>query len=585
MSHFYRLFAVFLILSTLLITSARADIRLNIQVIGVEDPAKTNILTKLDEMQNRLTHPLTEKTLVEFEHLAPEEIKKAMQPYGYFQAEVNSHHYFRNRRAQIVFEIKPGPIVRIRQLNFHLTGQGREDPAFQRYIKHLPLAVGQPLNIDTYEKVKQDLFDLTSERGYFLAKMISSKISLNLDTHQATISIDFDTGPRFRFGKTHFTEGPIAERHLLRYVPYNEGDYYNYAKLQKLQQDLTASNYFQQVLVNPLNNQVDENSIPIDILLTPRSSTQYVLGAGYGTDTGVRGTLGLNFRRLNSAGHHLNLVLQGSQTNSQVTANYIIPGCHPATDQFQISAGLEHISQVTGESNSGRLVGSYTMGLGQWTQVLALTYLNEKYNLIQPQRIENHAQILFPSGNWHILQADDLLRPKKGYRLSFDLAGAPDELSGDKASGFLQVRSDAKAITTFFDSTRLLVRGSAGSTVIKDLTSLPLSLQLFAGGASSIRGFDFNSIGPGRYLLVGSLEIQQKIKGDIYLGGFIDAGNVSNISAIHNLNIGVGPSLIWLSPIGSLELSVAKPVSASKDSVAFRHKRNWVVQFSMGADL
>ena len=60
----------------------------------------------------------------------------------------------------------------------------------------------------------------------------------------------------------------------------------------------------------------------------------------------------------------------------------------------------------------------------------------------------------------------------------------------------------------------------------KNIFQLPLSLQLLAGGSDSIRGYQFQSIGPGKKLVIGSVELQQEIKEDWYLNVFFDAGDV-----------------------------------------------------------
>lgn len=67
-----------------------------------------------------------------------------------------------------------------------------------------------------------------------------------------------------------------------------------------------------------------------------------------------------------------------------------------------------------------------------------------------------------------------------------------------------------------------------GHTSIANIGELPLSLQLFAGGVSSVRGYGYNSIGPGRNLVVASSEVQQRIIGAFYLAGLVDAGVVAN---------------------------------------------------------
>ena len=336
--------------------------------------------------------------------------------------------------------------------------------------------------------------------------------------------------------------------------------------------------------------------------MIPRKSRQYIVGAGYGTSTGVRGTLGVTFRRLNKFGHRFTALVQAASEagNSSIIGTYSIPGRNPAKDLFTLSAGVGSLQfetnsngqTVQNKSTSAKISASYSTGVGDWQQVIALTALDEDYQLpsiFPPNVPEVNAALIYPSISWNLVKTDNPLNPKDGYTLSASLAGTPDLLTDKRAGGFFQIKADANFLHTFRRThTRLLLRASFGQTVIASISQLPLSLQLFAGGANSIRGFDYNSIGPGRNLFIGSVELQQRIYHNWYLGAFIDAGDVSmdtnpfqNFSNfVGNLNVGVGPSLTWLSPIGALAVSLGTPVSDRK--LAFSR---WLLQISLGPQL
>ena len=116
-------------------------------------------------------------------------------------------------------------------------------------------------------------------------------------------------------------------------------------------------------------------------------------------------------------------------------------------------------------------------------------------------------------------------------------------------------------------------------------------MQFYAGGFSTVRSFLFNQIGPGRVLAVGSFEMQQRIWGNLYLAGFIDAGMVTDTQPTnsstpqtplfkHKFNVGTGPGIVYLSPIGAIELTAGKVIDAN-DAFSGRIG-NWVFQFGLG---
>src|SRR5690606_32233549 len=115
---------------------------------------------------------------------------------------------------------------------------------------------------------------------------------------------------------------------------------------------------------------------------------------------------------------------------------------------------------------------------------------------------------------------------------------------------------------------RFISRVEVGATSVDDFSLLPASLRFFAGGDVSVRGFDYNTLGPtddegnvigGRHLLAGSIEYEQRIPGNWSAAVFYDAGNALNAFG-DDLRAGAGVGLRWRSPIGQIRLDAARPV-------------------------
>jgi translocation and assembly module TamA len=576
-----------LFLISISVTSFANEYQLKFSVTGVKDEPNANVISVLKNQQGLLTYPLTIAEVHRFYDLAPKAIEKALQPYGYFKPTLISTITENNGNWLTNFAISPGPRMYVTSLDIRVSGPGQNDPEFLKLVRDFPVKLNTPLNINLYDAAKNDLFKIASTRGYFTAKISTSRVIIDLNTYQAKIIIHFSTGERFRFGETHFNPSPFALSFLQRFQTYHSGEYYDYAKLQRTQQYFVTSNYFTQTLVTPDLDAAKQKIVPIEIHLIPQKSEQFIYGLGYGTDTGVRGTVGINLRRLNQYGHHLNFLSQlSTSSNESITANYYIPGKNPARDQYILSAGVGHIEIKNHggdiKSTNGKLSAGYSTYLGEVQQTLALTYLNERYIIPNFNLPYINSNALYPSGTWQYISTDKTFQPTRGISLYGIISYAPwKEITG---LTFFQARFRVRTLFTVFHNTRILMRADVGHTSISDLTQLPLSLQLLAGGANSIRGFSFDSIGPGKNLIVGSAEIQQRIKGDWYIGAFIDAGTVTNTAPIQNpyyflksLNAGAGPALIWVSPVGTLEASIARSVNS--------HQKGWHFAFSMGQDL
>lgn len=547
---------------------------LHIHVVGITGEPQHNVTLALQNIRDHLDYPLTSFEILRFRDQAPKVIQNALAPYGFFQSQVKSTLITSRDGWTTVFLITPGIPVRISSVVITIQGQGKTDPTFQAYLSQKKIKPGDILLTQQYENIKTDLYNLATQRGYFNATMKRSNIIIDLKNNLASIMIVYDTGPRYRFGKTTFSQTPFHTHFLKRFLQYQPGEYYNAAKIEETQSGMVASQFFNQVLIKPVPKEAKNNVVPISVSLLPRKAKEYTVGAGYGTDTGIRGTLGMTLRNLNGWGHRFQAFLRGSEDNSSFVTKYLIPGKNPGRDLFGLNASISNINQVTGHGQSFQAGPDYTMTIGHWKDTFGLTYLKERYNIVTlPQ---TSTQLVFPTAIFRYVYVDKPTQPHNGVHFRTQLTGASQDILSE--TNFFQITTSFKTLYTFQKThTRFLFRTKLGHTSISNLGQLPLSLQLFAGGAESVRGYDYNALGPGRNLIVGSAEIQQRVKGDWYLTGFVDAGVVRNKQLLQNLNVGVGPGFAWVSSIGILELTVANAITAPT--------KPWVIQFTMGAVL
>ena len=109
---------------------------------------------------------------------------------------------------------------------------------------------------------------------------------------------------------------------------------------------------------------------------------------------------------------------------------------------------------------------------------------------------------------------------------------------------------------------------------------MPRHVRFYGGGGGSVRGYDYQSIGPrdaqnrpsgGGSLVETSLEVRQRVWGDIGAVGFVDAGSVGSGSApdFNNLRIGAGIGLRYYTPIGPIRLDVAVPLTKQRGDDTF----------------
>ncbi len=526
-------------------------------------------------------HPrLTEYRIRTLHRRAEDEIRRSLQPFGYYEPVIESELAPTDGLWRAAYLIRPGTPVHVSTVDLRLTGPGEEEPAFVRWREGFPLQAGDRLLHQPYEEAKRDLQRIAREKGYFEAQLTEQTIRVDLDSDSAAIRLHLATGPRYRFGEVTFSELPLSEELLQRFLPFQPGEPYDAAKVFELQQALYDATYFNRVDVIPHTEAAVEGPVPISVELEMRNRTRYAAGAGYGTDTGPRLTFGLDRRWVNRRGHRFGAELVASGLGTTVSGEYRIPLEQPSTDYLGLSAGWEDVETDTSDRRTSTIGIGVTRALGRWLRTLSVNYQREDF-LLAGER--NRSDMLIGAADWQRLEADDRLFPRRGWRFSGGVRGAAEALGSD--TDFVQVQLRGKVVHPFAGG-RLLVRGDLGATEVEAFERLPASLRFFAGGDQSVRGFALDALGPtndagqvigGRYLLVGSVEYDRYFNDRFGAALFYDAGNAFNTASDYTLEQAVGVGLRIRLPFGVVRVDAASAVSVSGNP--------WRLHVTIGPDL
>jgi len=553
-----------------------AEETISFDINGLKEEMLKNANTRLGILLENIGTPLTVNGTIEFYQKAPENIREAIQPFGYFHAKISQHIIKHNSHTYFHFNVVLGIPIRISKITLLLIGAGKNNTLLNKALLDFPLKKDQILQTADYEKFKRQWFNLALEEGYLNAFFAAREIRINTKKNTAVIILSLDTGQRYYFGSVTFKPIFLSESLLRRYIPFQEGQPFSSQKLANFQQILSSTPYFQQVSIENSTPQKQTHIVPISVNLTLKKAKEYLAGIGYGTDTGPRLTAGVNVRYLNPEGHYLKTLLIASSIQNSLQAAYFIPGKNPATDKYSLNTSLTQNNLEQGTSRTAQLGANYIhIQKNNWERTLSLNYTVEQFKFNNAPFQISH--LLVPGIRYQYLSSNDPVFPTQGQRFSVELKGAPQiNFASISDTSFLQSLVQEKYITHFTDNNRLILQVNAGYTVVHDLNVFPLSLQFYSGGAQSVRGYSYQSLGPGRYLLTTSAEFQQRIKDQWYGAIFYDAGNAANTLDLE-LKRGAGIGIVWVSPIGKIELTLAKALS-----VPGQPNR---IQFTMGADL
>ena len=540
----------------------------NFEISGIDGNVLLNV-------QRRLTELYQDKSIA----LEPPEalslqVEKAMYPYGYFKAQISISPKITGKRLGI--HIVPGPQMLITSLAVEIIGEGANNPEIKKAVRALPIKAGQPLNNTLYEDAKDSLSSIAEKQGYLHASYEKTEILIDQQLYTAKISLLCNTGPQYYFGQIRFDPTYLSPALLKRYVPFKSGQPYSTEQILTLNTSLAGSGYFKTVNVKPIIQ--DNSNVPIDIHLQRVNRFNYSLGLGYGTDTGVRGLAGLHVVPVNRLGHKFNALAQGSFEENALLAQYIIPGLNPVTDKYSISGGITNLQYNSGRSNAYSLSFAQQHVLSNYQRLLSVNALNDHYKYTGQNKTEE--SLVYPKAIFTWNKISDQLFSPSGYNVTIN--GMVTQKSFLSQISMAQTGIDIKAAYTFEPiRTRLYLHGIQGVTQINNVDQIPLSLAQLLGGAGNLKGYGYNSLGPGKVISYGGIELQKETVKKWYVVGFFDSGNVYKpLENEFKYDVGVG--LMWVSPIGPIKVSVAQAVDHRMERLEGHHPKFVVI---MGPDL
>lgn len=557
-------------------------IELEVNLEGLPRTIDEQVKSHLRIVQAMGEHKLNRTRAYNLHYLTKEQIKSALQGLGYYNSQIDANITENGSKITTDYKIKLGPPVIINKIDFGLVGQANKDSQLKNISPNLK--ANDQLNHKQYEDAKKELLSQLIAHGFIEAQFSTSEILVNIDKNTAEIILQLNSGPQYNFGKISFENDDYDHEMLARYLSIHRGDTYSESKVSALRNSLNRSDLFEKVRVKTVSSENEERELDLVITSESKPVNHYTGKIGYYTDTGPSGSLNWH-RRIKPEGHHLNLGMTASYILQDINASYRIPGKYAATDYLEIGSFYRREKFDSRYSNSVNLEVTKSIKRNRTRTNWGLKYHNELFRQENDTKRLSHLLIPKVKVTW----TD---KRNQGYRvfgkqLVFSAQGSHRTLlsSTDFAkfqlSGFWN-----RALTEHFS---LLLRGNIGTIAAHDFDNkFPLSMRWFTGGARTIRGFRYRSLGHkvingnrltnrgGRHLVVASAELERQVWEEFGVAAFFDAGN-----AVRHWNESIarsaGVGLRYNTSIGPVRLDLAKPLSD-------HGKRKWRIHFTFGWD-
>ena len=558
--------------------------RVNVEIDGPKGALRDNVEAMLSIAHAGDVSP---DRIRELHGQATREITQALQPFGYYEPQVDGNLSAEGDRFVARYVIDPGPVLRLAGVDLQLTGAGASDPGFRRVAQKFPLRRGGAVVHASYEAGKQELVDYAAAHGYLDADLTTHEIRVDLAAYGARIRLAFHTGPRYAFGDVTFDEAMLDPDLVRGYLPFEPGEPFDLRKLLQLQDALSSTPYFRRVEVLADEEHAVDRRVPIHVSLVPARRERWSLGLGYGADTGARATVGLDLRRVNRRGHRAESEVNVSQVQRRFTSTYLVPKAAARTDFTTFSLGYDDLDSDTAKHRNAIAAAGLDRARGRWREHFDLAFAREDFT-VGPDR--GTSKLVMPEASLSLLHTDDVLYPLQGRKLRFQLRAANESILS--TATFLQGIAEAKYVQLLFGPVRGLARARIGYTQTQNFHELPSSLRFFAGGDQSVRGYGFQELTPrskdglplgGDALVEASVELdalllQLRNFGRFGAAVFYDTGNaLERLTVGGKLRSGAGVGIRWLSPVGLVRADAAFALDEPGTPIRFH--------FSLGPDL
>lgn len=603
-------------------TSWAEQLIIIVDIQGLEGEALENVRGHLSLAQPQKRLSFTRLKLLYQQ--APQQIKTALQPFGFYNPEITSSLSKipdQEHTWKATFQIKEGEPVLWNKIDIQLTGDAVQDEAFQHWQQFLPFNTGEIFLHSEYETVKKQLLQLAEERGYFQASLIKHQVQVDEKNNQANLILHFDSGKRYRFGKLTIKQNFLHQKVIENLIPFKTGEPFLQKQLQIFQNTLRNTDYFENVQLNTKRNN-EEYTVDLEVNIIPQRQISYRGRLGYGTDTGFRIALDTPVRYLNKHGHRFLPSIGWSQNKNRYLADMRYIALVGKPDEKYLE-GILNFKAEDLTSSDLSLKNNTVLGKTRVTdlhfkinyhhprnivnthldEIINLNFLIEKYELLPllfDQETQHLLKVLAETENfnlnplspnykmfylglgWTYSRSDNALNISHGEKISLSLKAAKHGLGSPVT--FTQTHLNTVFIRPLFERGKLLLRGEIGTTKVETLNildtfkanDLPKELQFRTGGDRTIRGFkyqtingDSDSLVGGKHLLVGSIEYEHNFMDSLSAAVFLDVGNVFNKFQHFKLKQSIGVGLRWHSPVGIVRTDIAFPVSKDTQGLRF----------------
>lgn len=548
---------------------------------GVSDPALLSLLEGSSILVRLRDKP--PPSIAGLDRRAEEDLAKlraALNSEGYYDGTVDYDIKEDETPPLVVFEVDPGTRYLLGAYEVsYLDGVPEAPP--EADLEQLGLELGAPARGPAIADAGKSLIRILKTRGYPFPKIEDRKAFINRETQRLTVELKVRSGPLARFGPTSL-EGPrdVEESYIRGFVTWEEGEPYNIEEVEETANDLRASGLFESAVVQPAESLDSDGELPMTIEVLERDHRSIGFGVAYSTDKGPGGSAFWEHRNLLNSGEKFRASIEANQLEQELNLDFRKPRfLDPEQDLLVNFALANRDTDAFKEQSILGFAGLERVFFDKWTVTGGGSL---EFDRVEDSDGRRDFLIFGLPSTASRDASNDLLNPTEGWRLK--LAVTPAAVTIDETFPYLATELRGTTYYAVDAEERFVLAGRTrlGSILGVSRDQFPASKRFYAGGGGSIRGYEFQSVGPldengdplgGLSVVELGAELRIRMTDTIGLVPFVEGGTVFDDPIpdfSEDLRFAAGLGLRYFTGIGPLRLDIAFPLNPRDRDDAFQ---------------
>lgn len=566
------------------IAPAADDLAYEVTFSGIPDTVVAGLVKRVSKLESERRKGAA--NAVALDRRAARDVKRfleVLQSEGYYDARVDYRIDTSRSPAAVDVRLDAGPRYTISELAVRLTGTVTDEAPIAAELERLRAMAGDPARAKDILDAEGVLVTGVIARGFPLARIVEQRYVVDHAADTLRVEVALDAGAPAKFGRIAF-EGlvDVHASYVRNRLPWKDGDPYDPTKVEKGRREMVSTGLFSHVRIDHAADVEADGTLPMTVTVEEGKFRTVGLGVRYDSTLGAGG--GASWEHRNVLGGGERFRVNGDVAESGYAAgllwrepDFLRPGY-----TLGYSAGYE-----TEETTAYDIQRAYTaVGLEvpfgdaivttggvtlEWTPVETKARDDDT-----GERDQDETFLLLGVPLSVIRSTtDSLLEPTRGTRI--ELSVTPYTDIGGKDLTFAVIRTTPSVYVSFdpplLRRSVLATRLSLGTIDGAKRDQVPADKRFYAGGGGSIRGYEYQRVGPlddddeplgGRSLLEVGTELRLRITESFGIVGFFEGGNV--YTSLYPdpddvIRWGAGGGLRYYSPVGPFRLDIGTPVN------------------------